>query len=430
MISANHFESGLEFAQQMDKADPLNEYRKQFHTPETNTIYLDGNSLGRLPEKTRERIQKQTDFFWGTRLIRSWNEGWYELSETIGNKIARITGASDGEIIACDSTSVNLYKLAYAAIKMQTGRTKIVSDELNFPTDLYIIQGIVSQLGQEYELVLAPSNDGMTIGMETLDRVIDDKTALVVLSHVAFKSAFMYEMKAVTELAHKKGALILWDLSHAAGVVPVELSRYHVDMAVGCTYKYLNGGPGSPAYLYVRKDLQDQLSSPVWGWFGDSNPFSFKLEYKQAHGIRKFLAGTPPVLSMAAIEPGLDITISAGIDKIRQKSELQTAYLIFLFKQLLEATGFHLGSPLDVAKRGSHISLQHPEAYRICKALIHPKDSSIKVIPDFRKPDNIRIGITPLNTSFQDIHFCVERMKSIVFNKEYELFSDEMEAVT
>ena len=222
----------------------------------------------------------------------------------------------------------------------------------------------------------------------------------------------------------------MWDLSHAAGAVPIELNRHHVDLAIGCTYKYLNGGPGSPAYLYVRKDLQHQLSSPVWGWFGESDPFSFKLEYRQAHGIRKFLAGTPPVLSMAAIDPGLDIIISAGIDKVRQKSVLQTEYLIFLFNKLLKAAGFHLGSPLDPAMRGSHISLQHPEAYRICKALINPKNSSIKVIPDFRKPDNIRIGITPLNTSFQDIHFCVERMMSIVSTREFELFSDEMEAVT
>jgi len=425
-----HFKSGMEFAQQMDGEDPLRKYRKQFYISEPDTIYLDGNSLGRLPIKTRDRIHRQTDHQWGTQLIRSWNEGWYERSVDLGNKIARIIGADEDEVIVCDSTSINLYKLAYAAMKRQSGKTRIVSDNLNFPTDLYVLQGIVSQLGSQYELALAHSKDGVTMDMQTLEEVIDNNTALVVLSHVAFKSAFMYDMKAVTELAHKKGALMLWDLSHAAGAVAVELNKNHVDLAIGCTYKYLNGGPGSPAYLYVNKDLINEISPPIWGWFGESDPFLFNLEYKHAKGIRKFLVGTPPVLSMEAIGPGLDITISAGIDKVRKKSILQTEYFLYLYKNLLKPVGFQIGSPLDSNKRGSHVSLQHPEAYRICKALIYPKKADLKVIPDFRKPDNIRFGIAPLYTLFQDIFISIERIRLIITSREHESFSDEMETVT
>jgi kynureninase len=240
----------------------------------------------------------------------------------------------------------------------------------------------------------------------------------------------MYDMKAITALAHQKGALILWDLSHAAGAVTVELNKNNADLAIGCTYKYLNGGPGSPAYLYVKKELQDHLTSPIWGWFGDNDPFLFKHKFQPAVGIKKFLVGTPPVLSQEAIVPGLDIILSAGIEKIYQKSILLSEYLIFLFKNVLIPLGFSLGSPENFKNRGSHISLQHPEAYRICKALINPKDETYKVIPDFRSPDNIRIGITPLYTSFTDIFLTIERIRQIVISKEFESFTNEMDAVT
>lgn len=429
-MAPGKFETGIEFASNLDEKDSLNSYRKKFYISEPDTIYLDGNSLGRLPKKTRETIRHVTDYQWGTRLIRSWNEGWYEASKDASKKLAPIIGASEEEVIICDSTSINLYKLAFAAIKSQPGKTKIVSDDLNFPTDLYVLQGIVDQLGPDYKLELAQSKDSLTIDLQTLGDVIDQNTALVVLSHVTFKSAFMYDMKDVTALAHQKGAFILWDLSHAAGAVPVELNNSNADLAIGCTYKYLNGGPGSPAYLYVKKELQHQLISPVWGWFGDNDPFSFDHKYHPADGIRKFLVGTPPVLSQEAIVHGLDIILSAGIEKIRQKSILLSEYLIFLFKDVLMPLGFSLGSPMCFKNRGSHISLQHPEAYRICKALINPKDSSIKVIPDFRKPDNIRIGITPLYTSFTDIFLAIERIRKIVIQEEFESFTNEKDIVT
>jgi len=424
-MTVNHFETGRSFAEKLDREDRLRNFRDKFYNHEEHTIYLDGNSLGRLPEATRDKLKQVIDRQWGTRLIRSWNEGWYKRSAESGNKLARIIGAGEDEVIICDSTTMNLYKLAYAAFRLQTGRKKIVSDELNFPTDLYVLQGLVDQFGEDFELKLARSENGTTVSMEEIDNAIDGDTALVVLSHVAFKSAFMYDMKAVTSLAHRKGALILWDLSHAAGAVPVDLQGSKADLAVGCTYKYLNGGPGAPAYLYISKEIQEKLISPVWGWFGELDPFAFDLEYRPAPGVRKFLVGTPPILSLEAIEPGLDMILEAGIENLRQKSLQQSRYMIFLFENFLKEHGFSLGSPTDPENRGSHLSFQHPEAYRICKALIEPPNSHVRVIPDFRVPDNIRIGITPLYTSYHDIWQAVERLVQIVTSKEYESYTSD-----
>nr|NQU89223.1 aminotransferase class V-fold PLP-dependent enzyme [Bacteroidota bacterium] len=299
-----------------------------------------------------------------------------------------------------------------------------------FPTDLYILEGIVHHLGPDYELSLAKTSDGQTTDMQSLEELIDKNTALVVLSHVAFKSAFMYDMEKVTQLAHRHGALILWDLSHSAGAVPVELNKAGADLAVGCTYKYLNGGPGSPAFLYVANNLVDKLESPFWGWFGAGDPFAFGLNYKPAGGIRKFLVGTPPVLSLAPVSKGLDIMLSAGMDKIRKKSILQTEYLIFLTHKHLTALGFTFGTPLDYNVRGSHISLQHDEAYRICHALIQPENGSYKVIPDFREPNNIRFGIAPLYTSFEEFFLAVEKMRRVVEDNIFLKFDTIKNGVT
>jgi len=266
--------------------------------------------------------------------------------------------------------------------------------------------------------------------MDELERVVDDTTALVVLSHVAFKSAFMYDMKAVTEFVHSKGALIIWDLSHAAGAVNLDLHDAGADMAIGCTYKYMNGGPGAPAYLYVAQHLQKKLESPVWGWFGEDDPFAFNLKYTPAAGIRRFLVGTPPLISLSAIEPGLDLLLEAGMQNLRSKSINQSDYLIYLWEVHLKPLDFELGSPNKSANRGSHISLRHPEAYRICKALIHPKDDSPKIIPDFREPDNIRLGIAPIYNSYEEIYHAVKRMEEIVSGELYKGYSNEREAVT
>jgi kynureninase len=420
----------LEYSRNLDFLDPLKDFRQKFLIPSDNLVYLDGNSLGMLPAETPLRMGEVINDEWGRGLIGSWNTGWYERSKKISAKIAPIIGAQPDEVIVTDSTSVNLFKLAYAALQLQQGKNGIVSDELNFPSDIYLLQGLVDIFRNQHDLRLARSHDGLSVSTEELDEKIGNDTALLSLSHVVFKSAFMYDMKAVTALAHKKGAMVLWDLSHAVGAVPVDLNGSDADLAVGCTYKYLNGGPGSPAFLYVRKDLQTKLKSPIWGWFGQHNPFDFKLDYQPAQGIERFLAGTPPMLSLSALTPALDMIMLAGIDRIRNKSIQQSNYLIKLYRKLLQPLGFQLGSPENENERGSHISFCHPEAFRICKALIEPRDGEPLVIPDFREPDNIRIGITPLYTRFEDLFICANRLLTIVENKSYEKFSSKREKVT
>ena len=320
-----------QYAQASDKNDPLKEYRFQFKLKDPNLIYLDGNSLGALPTKTVERINDVINKEWGDHLIRSWNQGWYSRSQEISAKIAKLIGAQPDEVIITDSTSVNLFKLAYGALKLQDGKTGIVSDELNFPSDIYLLQGLREMFGNKHNLKLAKSVDNISVSMEELKTCIDNNTALVTLSHVVFRSAFMYDMQEVNQLAHSKNALTLWDLSHAAGAVPIELNKWNTDLAIGCTYKYLNGGPGSLAFLYVRKDLQEKLQQPIWGWFGEKNPFDFGLDYHPAQGIRKFLAGTPPIISLSAIEPAINMILDAGMKKIRTKSIDQVNYFIALF---------------------------------------------------------------------------------------------------
>jgi kynureninase len=423
-------EAAYEKALALDETDELSGYRSNFFSGEEKLIYLDGNSLGRLTAETKIIINRSVNFEWGERLIRSWNEDWFTKNIELGDKIARIAGASAGEVVITDTTSVNLYKLAHAALRFQRDRRRIVTDELNFPSDLYILQGLVKEFGEGYELTVVSSRDGMTIDTGDLKEVIDDNTALVSLSHVAFKSAFRYNMKEITSLAQGNGAMMLWDLSHSIGAVPGELNASNADLAVGCTYKYLNGGPGSPAFLYVRRDLQNKLSSPIWGWFGEKNPFDFELNYRPGEGIKRFLAGTPPILSLKAIEPTLDMMNGIGMEGIRKKSVSQSGFLLRLAEEFLYPLGFQSGSPVESEKRGSHVSLRHPEAYRICKALIDPDLGETVVIPDFRDPDNIRLGITPLYTTYTEIYIAVREIKNIVENKLYLKYSSEREQVT
>jgi kynureninase len=423
-------EAAFKEATSLDEQDELSAYRSRFVSGDERLIYLDGNSLGKLPVESRTILDRTVNLEWGERLIRSWNSDWYSKNRELGDKIARIAGASEGEVIITDTTSVNLYKLAHAALKFKEGRRRIVTDELNFPSDLYILQGLVKHFGEGYELVVVSSRDGMTIDTGDLKEKIDGNTALVSLSHVAFKSAFRYNMKEITALVHEKGAMMLWDLSHSIGAVPGELNESNADLAVGCTYKYLNGGPGSPAFLYVRKDLLEKLSSPIWGWFGEKNPFDFALEYRPGEGISRFLAGTPPILSLKAIEPTIDMLNETGMQTIRKKSVAQSEYLMKLAKELLWPLGFQPGSPPDPEKRGSHVSLRHPEAYRICKALIDPHLGEAVIIPDFREPDNIRLGITPLYTTYTEIFIAVMEIRNIVEKKLFLKYASEREQVT
>jgi len=424
------FDRTEQFSIEKDKQDSLKEFRKEFYFADNKTIYLDGNSLGRLPLKAKSLITKITEEHWGTELIESWNKHWYTKSEMLGDKIAQIIGASAGEVIVGDSTSVNLYKLAFAALTLQKEKKEVLSDEQNFPTDLYILQGVLKHFGPEYSLQLATSENEVSVNLDDLKQKITDNTALVLLSMVSFKSSFLYNARQITAWAHQKGALVCWDLSHAAGAVPVELNDINADMAVGCTYKYINGGPGAPSFLYVRKDLQNKLSSPIQGWFGDSNPFDFEITYRPYNGIKKFLSGTPPVISQLAIEPGLDILLKAGIKNIRKKSIHQTKYFLYLTRELLLQYGFKIGSPVDARNRGSHISIKHKEAYRICQALIHPQSAELKIIPDFREPDNIRFGITPLYTTFHEIWETINRLQQIVKTKEFEKMSNKRNSIT
>lgn len=420
----------IEYARELDRKDPLSSFRQAFVREDPALIYLDGNSLGRLPKKTVDHLGDTIGEQWGRKLIGSWNDHWYDLSTRLGKKIAGILGASPDEVIVSDSTSINLYKLAFGALRAREGRSGIISDELNFPTDLYILQGLIKQLGGVHKLRLLKSRDGISPELAELERMIHSGTALLCLSHVAFKSSYMYDMERVTSLAHEHGVLVLWDLSHSAGVVPVDLNGAGVDLAVGCTYKYLNGGPGSPAFLYVRKELQEQLENPVQGWFGEQNPFDFSLQYQASEGIRKFLTGTPPVLSLSALEPALDMVLEAGIGPIRRKSENQSEYLLTHARHWLLPKEVQIGSPELIDRRGSHISLIHHEGYRICKALSDPELGEGPVIPDFREPDNIRLGISPLYTSFEDIFRAMTQLREIISKKLYESYSQTRDQVT
>lgn len=413
-------------SRQLDEQDVLASFRNRFVITDAEMIYADGNSLGRLPKNSVGHVRNVIEQQWGSDLIRGWNAGWYDAPSRIGDRIGQLIGAAPGQTIVSDSTSVNLYKLTMAALAIRSGRTTIVTDNLNFPSDLYVMQGCVQQMGGRCRMRMVESGDGISIDVDKLYDVIDDTTALVSLSHVAFKSAFLYDAEAVTKKAHDAGALMLWDLSHSVGAVPSHLDNWGVDFAVGCTYKYLNGGPGSPAFLYVNKEIQDQALSPIWGWFGQDSPFAFDLAYRPVEGIRRFLVGTPPILSLSAIEPAVDMIIEAGIERIRDKSIHLTEYFIYLVDEILAPLGFTLGSPRDANRRGSHVSICHKEGYRINRALIE----EMHVIPDFREPDNIRLGLSPLYTSFSDVRQLVDRIRVVVGEKRYLHYPEDRLPVT
>ena len=307
------FDTDFSTAQELDARDELADFRDRFVIEDPDLIYLDGNSLGRLPKDTVAYLRQAVEHDWGERLIRLWNDGWVHTPTDLGARIARLIGAQPDEVLVTEGTSTNLFKLAVAALRARPGRSGIVSDVFNFPSDLYIFQGIIDLLGGQHHLALVPTRDNIVIDPKDLSAALDRDTALLSLTHVAFKSAFMYDMARVTSQAHEVGALTLWDLSHSAGAVPLELNHWNVDLAVGCTYKYLNGGPGAPAFLYVRKDLQSELVPPTWGWFAAQSPFDFELDFQPAEDISRFRVGTPPMLSMKAIEPALG-TPSGGRD--------------------------------------------------------------------------------------------------------------------
>jgi len=415
------------YALQLDAQDKLASFREAFLIDDPNLVYLDGNSLGRLPKAAIERAKQIVEEEWGRDLIRGWNKGWWEAPSRVGDKIGKIIGAAEGQTLVGDTVSLNLFKLATAALMLQPNKTRIITDTFNFPSDLYVLQGIKQNLDDRHEIVLIGARDkDITPDIAALEDAINEDTALVTLSHVVFKSGYLYDMQCITELAHAKGALVLWDLSHSVGSVPVHLDDCNADFAIGCTYKYLNGGPGAPAFFYVNKSIQEKLSSPVWGWWGQKNPFDFDLEYTPAPGARRFLVGTQPMISLLTMEAALEPTLQAGMDALRAKSILMTDYASFLTQSLLAPFGFSLGSPLDSAQRGSHISIRHPDGYRINRALIE----EMNVIPDFREPDNIRLGLAPLYTSFTDVWEGFDRIKRVMDEKRCEKYPKQKLTVT
>lgn len=324
-----------------------------------------------------------------------------------------------------------MYKLLVASLALQKEKTEIITDDLNFPTDLYIIQGLIKQQFKNHSLKILESTDEIFMDPTTVREAINKNTSLITLSLVSYKSSFLYDMKSINNIAHNKNSLVIWDLSHAAGATTIKLNETNTDMAVGCTYKYLNGGPGAPAFLYVRKHLQDKLTNPIWSWFAHQKPFDFNPNFIETSGIQKFAISTPSILSLGAIEPGLDIILDAGMSTIEVKSKKQSAFLIELIKEYLIPLKFEIASPLDESQRGSHISITHDESYRINRAMIGPKDKSTKiVIPDFRPPNLIRIGITPLYTSYLDLYEAIIRITEIVTTKEFENYSTEKLTVT
>jgi kynureninase len=404
----------------LDRADALADFVDRFAMAdeEPSLVYFDGNSLGPQPLETAAALAVELER-WRTRLIRGWNERWLTLGEQASATIAQLIGAAPGNVRVADSTTVCLSKLSRAALAATSERPDVLSDKGNFPTDLYVLDAAARQAGGRLRLLEATPTRADIVD------ALDDRVGLVALSHVDFRTGALLDVRGITAGAHDAGALVLWDLSHSAGVVPVDVRDAGVDLAVGCTYKYLHGGPGAPAYLYVRPDLVDRLESPIPGWFGHVSPFAMETAYRPAAGIDRFLAGTPAVLALAALQPGLGLVSEAGIVAIRAKSTALTSLAIDLTDAWLAPYGVEVVTPRDAGRRGSHIALRHPEARRITAMLI---DSN--VIGDFRSPDIIRIGLSPLSLRFTDVHEGFARFADGMAQHAYARYSADLGRVT
>lgn len=396
----------LDDVRALDERDPLASRRARFRLP-ADGVYLDGNSLGALPRRTSAAVTDLVENQWGRDLISSWNgHDWIGMPQRLGGLIAPLIGARASEVIACDTTSTNLFKLICAALTAQPGRPVVLSEPGNFPTNLYMAQGAVGLLGDR---VLR------AVPVDEIAGAIDESTALVMLTHVHYKSGRRLDMEALTAAAHAKGALILWDLSHSAGAVPLWLDRDDVDLAVGCGYKYLNGGPGAPAFLFVADRLQERLHSPLPGWMGHDAPFAFEDKFRPSAGIARFLCGTPSVVGMAALESGLKEFDGVDLDALHAKAMALGGLFIRLMDQRCDGFGFELASPRRGESRGSHVSYAHPEAYPICQALI-----ARGVVGDFRAPDLLRMGFAPLYTSYADVWIAVDTLHAVMHERAWD----------
>jgi kynureninase len=400
----------------LDAADPLAFYREHFvgtdgtgGTDGTDVVaYLDGNSLGRPLKASAERIDRFVTESWGARLIRGWDEEWLDLPLRIGDAIGEAAlGAAPGQTFVGDSTTVILYKLIRAAVDARPGRSEIVVDTDNFPTDRYLLQGVAQECGVTLRWIESDTAAGVT--PEQVSAVVGPQTALVVLSHVAYRSGFLADVPAISRIAHEAGALVLWDLCHSVGVVDIRLDSWGVDFAAGCTYKYLNGGPGAPAFGYVRAELQANVQQPIWGWLGSSEPFQMGPDYVPADGIRRFISGTPAIVGMLAMQDMVALVAEAGIEAIRAKSVALTEFAIELADALLAEHGVTVASPRDAGRRGSHVTLRHDDFRSITAALWEQG-----VIPDFRAPNGLRIGLSPLSTSFTELFAGLDAVRTLL----------------
>ena len=398
----------LEDLKYLDKQDPLSRYREEFFLPK-NTIYFDGNSLGPVPKKTIKNLNKTINEEWGKDLINSWNKAnWINLPQALGDKIAPLLGAKSGEVVVVDSTSLNLFKVLTSALRLNKNRKKVVSESTNFPSDLYILEGVNGMLNNHYECQLIDDDINF-------EKYIDSSTAVVMLSHINYKTGRISDMKKITDYAHQQGALVVWDLSHSVGVIPMDLHNIGVDFAVGCTYKHLNGGPGAPGFLYVHSDLIAIVSQPLSGWLGHSDPFAFEAKYTPANNINKFICGTPSILSYKAVESALDIFDEISLEQVREKSIQLSELFIKLIQQECGDFGFELFSPIDAALRGSQISYKHENAYPIMQSLI-----SRGIIGDYREPNILRFGISPLYMRYEDVWSAIICLKNIMQSNEWD----------
>jgi kynureninase len=400
-------------AEELDARDALASYRELFIGSDDPAIvaYLDGNSLGRPLRASAERLASFAPDAWGARLIRGWDEEWFDLPLTVGDRIGTTTlGAAPGQVAVGDSTTVLLYKLIRAAVDARPGRTEIVVDTDNFPTDRYLVEGIAAERGLDPRWIESDTRGGVSPAQ--LEAVLTENTALVLLSHVAYRSGYLADVRGLTALAHAAGALVLWDVCHSVASVPMELDDWDVDIAVGCTYKYLNGGPGSPAFVYVRHGLQEQLVQPIQGWMGHAAPFEMGPGYAPAPGMRRFLSGTPSIVGMQALRDMVDLIEQVGMTAIRSKSETLTRFAIEAVDDWPASWGVEVATPREPGERGSHVTIEHPSFRQITAELWRRG-----VIPDFRAPQGMRLGLSPLSTSHVELWNGLEAVRELLVRR-------------
>jgi kynureninase len=392
--------------ERLDREDPIRSFRDRFRLPD-GLIYLDGNSLGALPKAAAARVARMVDVEWGEHLVDGWlKDNWMGLSETLGDKIAKLIGADAGEVIVVDTTSINVHKVLAAALLMRPERRTLLTDRGNFPTDVYMAQGLAEFLGRQHRVEI--------VGEDEIEAAIDDDTAVVFLTQINYRTGRLYDMAKITAAAHAKGALAVWDVAHTAGCIPIELNKVGADFAVGCGYKYLNGGPGAPAFVFAPKRHHDKVRQPLTGWLGHANPFEFDLDYKPAKGIRQWRASSPPILGIVAMEAGIDDLIEFGMDKVRAKSLALTGLFMTLVEKRLGRHGFAFATPRD-DNRGSQVALRHKDGWPIMQAL-----KARRVIGDFREPDIVRFGFAAPYVRFVDVWDAVENLVQVMDTGEWK----------